>query len=49
MSSLWTRWLAAFGLACLASTVVLRCRPETLPLPDRLGRCADDLQRGLYA
>jgi hypothetical protein len=46
---LWPRLLAAVGLACLASTVFMRRRHEPLSLPERLGRCGDDLQRGLYA
>lgn len=42
----WPSWLAFFGLACLASTLLRRVRP--LPLPERLGRCADDLQFQIY-
>jgi hypothetical protein len=42
-------WLAALGLTCLASSAVLRRRPEPSGLLDRLGRCTDDLQLRVYA
>jgi hypothetical protein len=43
----WPSWLAFFGLACLVSSLFRVVRP--LPLPERLGRCADDLQVRVYS